>query len=62
MQAESRIEEPLIPLDLWHRIIDSDYPSPYVPWVETSFFGLDQKLGFCLVRHIAIFAMEGQKQ
>ena len=62
MQAETWIEEPSIPLDSWHSIIASDDLAPYVPWAETSFFGLDWKLGFCLVRHVAIFAMGGQKQ
>ena len=62
MQVETRIEELSIPLDSWYRIIASDDPVPYVPWEETSFFGLDRKLGFCLVRHIAIFAMGGQKK
>ena len=62
MQVETRIEEPSIPLDSWHIIIARYDPTPYVPWEKTSCFGLDRKLGFCLVRHGRIFAIGGQKQ
>ena len=37
MQDETRIEELLIPLDVWNHIIAMDAPAPYVPWAETSF-------------------------
>jgi hypothetical protein len=36
-------------------------PLPLCPMGENIIFGIDQKLGFCLVIHMAIFAMGGQK-
>ena len=37
MQVKTWIELPLIPLESWHKIIARDVPTPYVPWVETSY-------------------------
>ena len=38
MQPETWIKESSIPLDPWDRIIDMDYPIPYVALLEVSFF------------------------
>lgn len=52
------------------RIVDSSrllaqnynqiFPHPLCPMAESIILGGDQKVGFCLVRHVAIFAMGAQ--